>query len=79
MNKEQINYEINGTKYVLFELDLNSRSHEKFGRKVEKYNGIVQSAKKTSGFWSETIVTAKVLIPEIHAINFSNKPIEDEF
>ncbi len=70
--KEQINYEVNGIKYLLFECDLNSRSHEKFTRKIEKYRGIVQSVKKTSGFWSETIVNVKVLIPEINAINFTN-------
>jgi len=77
MTKEQVIYEINGLKYMIFELDLNSRSQQKITSKIEKYNGIVQSAKKTSGFWSETIVTVKVLIPEKHALDFSNKSADN--
>ncbi|SHG86161.1 hypothetical protein SAMN05443549_107160 [Flavobacterium fluvii] len=69
---EQITHEVNGVKYLIFEYELNSRTHEKFTRKTEEYNGITQSVKKTSGFWSETTVTVKVLIPEIHAVDFCN-------
>ena len=69
---EQINYEVSGIKYLLFECDLNDRSYVNFIKKIERFKGIMQSAKKTNGFWSETIVTVKVLIPEINAISFTN-------
>lgn len=69
---ENIIVELNGIKYLLFECDLNNRTHLKFTQKVQKYRGIVQSMKIKSGLFIETIVTVKVLIPEINAISFSN-------
>ena len=70
---ELLQYEVNGIKYLLFEVDVNSRSADELDCKIELYNGIIQSAVKTSGFWDETIVRVKVLIPEKFAIFFSNK------
>lgn len=61
---EKLIYEINGTKYLLFEVKLPIKNVSNFDRKIKSIKGILQSVKATENFWSGTMLDIKYLIPE---------------
>lgn len=66
-------HEINGKKYVEFEVTLSKSSSELEGTllKVKNWSGIVRKFNLVDGgFWGSTMVNASFLIPEEHAKDF---------
>lgn len=67
----KINYEVNGIKYMLFELVIPNKEQALIlGDELLDYKGIMQSYIIITSFWNLS-VKVKVLIPEIYAIEFS--------
>jgi hypothetical protein len=61
---EKLIYEINGNKYLLFEVQMPIKNASHFNRRIKSFNGILQSVKATESFWSGTMLNIKYLIPE---------------
>jgi hypothetical protein len=62
--EKTIIHEINGTKYLLFEIRLPIKNAPSFNRKIKSVNGILQSVKSNHSFWNGTMLNIKYLIPE---------------
>lgn len=73
---EQLIYEINKKKYLLFSvLVLNKNQSTRMLENIKKYDGIIQSynTKEQTSFWDSKKLLMNVLIPEENAIKFSNE------
>jgi hypothetical protein len=74
---EQIIYKVNDINYMLFSMVCKTSSQaDKINKKIEKFNGIVQSYDIKESFWNGILVKIKVLIPEQNAILFSRSEAE---
>lgn len=72
---EQLVYEINNKKYLLFEMPIVSKSQvAKKDQLIKDCKGIIQGVKeiKTGGLFSSSYMIVKVLIPEEFIETFSN-------
>jgi len=72
---EQLIYEFNGKKYLMFELLITSKSQgEKKEKLIKDCKGIVQGVKdiKIGGLFSSSYMVIKVLIPEDFIEFFAN-------
>ena len=69
---EQLIYEVNGTKYLLFSAVCKTKKQARdLTTKIENHNGIIQSYDVEESFWNGTTVKVKMLIPEKLAYLFS--------
>jgi hypothetical protein len=74
---EQIIYKVNDINYMLFSMVCKTSSQaDKINKKIEKFNGIIQSYDIKESFWNGILVKIKVLIPEQNAILFSRSEAE---
>lgn len=73
--EKQLIYTIAGINYLLFELPITgSTDQKKFQTAVLKYKGIMQGVKEIKqGFFTGGYGVVNILIPEQHAIEFSNE------
>jgi hypothetical protein len=74
--EKQLIYTIDGINYLLFELPVTaSTDQKKYQATALKYNGIMQGVKelKPAGLFSSGYGILNVLIPEQHAVKFSNE------
>lgn len=70
--EKQLTVELNGVKYLLFEIPVLDSNSKKIDAKVEKYEGIFQGVGKVHrSFWGDGYVICNVLIPEKNAVAFS--------
>ena len=71
---EQLIYEINNKKYLLFEMLMTRSQEAKKEKLIKDCEGIIQGLKeiKVGGLFSPTYVVIKVLIPEEFIKAFSN-------
>jgi hypothetical protein len=70
---EQLIYEINGIKYLLFSAVCKSKSQANdIAKRIDKYQGIIQSFDVEESFWFGKRVKVKMLIPEKFAYLFSS-------
>lgn len=72
---EQLVYEINNKKYLLFEMPIVSKSQwAKKDKLIKDCKGIIQGVKeiKIGGLFSSSYMIVKVLIPEEFIETFSN-------
>lgn len=75
-NEKQITCELNGKKYLLFEVPVIQKNSSATERMIKKHKGILQGAKVHSSFWGASYVICKVLIPEENAEAFSNDSLD---
>ena len=69
---EQLIYEIDGVKYLLFSAVCKTKTHaEKITQSVKNHSGIIQSYDVKESFWNGNTVSVKMLIPEKFARSFS--------
>jgi|688.fasta_scaffold25274_20 hypothetical protein len=74
---EQLIYEVNGIKYLLFSAVLKTKAQANdLTAKVERHNGIIQSYDIEESFWNGTSVKVKMLIPGKLAYLFSSSKAE---
>jgi hypothetical protein len=72
---EQLIYEVNGVKYLLFSAKLSSElQSRKFVDRIKDHKGIIQSMDQDYGFLFLT-VRVRVLIPEHLACQFSGSHV----
>lgn len=70
--KEQLNYEVDGKRYLLFQIPFtDSDKANRFQKKVIDFGGIIQGVADLKRGWFSGSATIKVLIPETKAIEFS--------
>lgn len=70
----QLQYEIDGVKYLLCDIPVwKKKNGEKLELLIQKYKGIMQGAKVCQSFWFNTIIYARVLIPEHKALQFQSE------
>jgi hypothetical protein len=75
METNSLVVELNGIKYLLFQLPVTSQLQgKKVQEKVKEFKGIVQGINgvKRNGFFGGGYVVLNLLIPEDRAIEFSN-------
>ena len=71
--EKQIIVELNGIKYLVFEIPVVSSNNKKISARVKKYDGIFRGVTKIhNSFWGSSYVIASVLIPEQNVVPFSN-------
>lgn len=72
---EQLLYEINGVKHLLFEIPYHEQNQHKVQKAVELCGAIFQGVKdiKLGGWLTPTIGTARVLVPESKVIEFNKQ------
>lgn len=68
---EKLIYEIDGKKYILFEVELPIRLAKQHEKNIALYDGIIQTVKSIDSFWNGRSVNIKCLIPENKAIDFA--------
>lgn len=69
---KQLTVELNGIKYLLFEVPMVNSNSKKINAKINKHEGIFQGVGKVhSSFWGNNYVICNVLIPEKNAVAFS--------
>ena len=69
---EQLIYEIDGVKYLLFSAVCKTKLHaEKITKSVKNHSGIIQSYDIKESFWNGITVSVKMLIPEKFSRSFS--------
>jgi hypothetical protein len=75
MGTEQLNYVVDGRKYLLMEAVVTSTSKVRIEDAIKKYQCIQQGIKTIDrgGFWSNAFAVIKVLVPEENALEFSNR------
>lgn len=71
---ENLIHEINGIKYLLVEVPIISKTARKIERRCKRYGCITQGVKevKRGGLFYDTIIVAKILVPEKNVIDFDN-------
>lgn len=65
-------YEIDGIKYLLFAIPVTDKNKHNINTEVGMYDGIVQGIKewKHGGLFTNSVVILNVLIPETKALDF---------
>lgn len=61
---DTLSTEINGKKYILFEINIPAKNANSFNRKIKSYDGFFQSIITSDSFWFGTMLKIKYLIPE---------------
>lgn len=72
---ENITYELNGKKYVLFEVKMTGMTKEYKINSIKRNKGIRQGIKEVihDGWWNNGYTIEKVLIPEENIEQFSSE------